>query len=301
MFCPKCKLEYRAGFTRCNDCDVDLVAALPGEMAAPETVGTRDLRSPSILRQGVSANDAPVVRDALNAAGIRFNTRRSSAEIVAESSLSYEFWVDSVDREKAQSVLARALHDDDSGEPVESPQLLWSGTDRGMFDSLCEALDDEGIAYLRFEPFESRLSKDVSRRNPLEVSVGEAELIAARKILASLSENSPRSNATSVAPDALDATATIGAVESPEDPDSNAETDEVLAVEDDLDEDELTAEAWSGADAGQANILKLCLREVGIACRIAKVSSGVRVLVAENAAARSREIVREVLEAKPPE
>jgi hypothetical protein len=29
MFCPECKAEYRPGFTRCADCDVDLVANLP--------------------------------------------------------------------------------------------------------------------------------------------------------------------------------------------------------------------------------------------------------------------------------
>lgn len=29
MFCPQCKAEYRAGFTRCADCDVDLVHELP--------------------------------------------------------------------------------------------------------------------------------------------------------------------------------------------------------------------------------------------------------------------------------
>ncbi len=29
MFCPQCKAEYRPGFTRCADCDVDLVYALP--------------------------------------------------------------------------------------------------------------------------------------------------------------------------------------------------------------------------------------------------------------------------------
>ena len=28
MFCPKCKSEYRQGFTRCSDCDVDLVYEL---------------------------------------------------------------------------------------------------------------------------------------------------------------------------------------------------------------------------------------------------------------------------------
>jgi hypothetical protein len=29
MICPECKAEYRAGFTHCVDCDVDLVAELP--------------------------------------------------------------------------------------------------------------------------------------------------------------------------------------------------------------------------------------------------------------------------------
>jgi hypothetical protein len=29
MFCPECKAEYRFGFTRCSDCDVDLVEQLP--------------------------------------------------------------------------------------------------------------------------------------------------------------------------------------------------------------------------------------------------------------------------------
>jgi hypothetical protein len=28
MFCPQCNAEYRQGFTRCSDCDVDLVDAL---------------------------------------------------------------------------------------------------------------------------------------------------------------------------------------------------------------------------------------------------------------------------------
>ncbi len=31
MFCPVCKCEYRAGFTHCPDCDVDLVDSLPEE------------------------------------------------------------------------------------------------------------------------------------------------------------------------------------------------------------------------------------------------------------------------------
>lgn len=32
MFCPECRAEYRQGFTRCSDCDVDLVPSLPQEI-----------------------------------------------------------------------------------------------------------------------------------------------------------------------------------------------------------------------------------------------------------------------------
>lgn len=31
MFCPKCKCEYREGFTFCSDCNIELVENLPTE------------------------------------------------------------------------------------------------------------------------------------------------------------------------------------------------------------------------------------------------------------------------------
>jgi len=34
MICPQCRAEYRPGFTKCADCDLDLVAAPPGEAPA---------------------------------------------------------------------------------------------------------------------------------------------------------------------------------------------------------------------------------------------------------------------------
>lgn len=36
MFCPNCGDEFRAGFTRCNDCDVDLVANPPAQQVPSE-------------------------------------------------------------------------------------------------------------------------------------------------------------------------------------------------------------------------------------------------------------------------
>ena len=34
MWCPRCGLEFRPGFTRCADCDVDLVGADPTELTS---------------------------------------------------------------------------------------------------------------------------------------------------------------------------------------------------------------------------------------------------------------------------
>lgn len=36
MFCPECRAEYRPGFTRCADCNVDLVQELPVELSGAE-------------------------------------------------------------------------------------------------------------------------------------------------------------------------------------------------------------------------------------------------------------------------
>jgi hypothetical protein len=41
MFCPECKAEYRQGFTRCSDCGVDLVYALPEVLTVPEEPGEK--------------------------------------------------------------------------------------------------------------------------------------------------------------------------------------------------------------------------------------------------------------------
>jgi len=39
MFCPQCKAEYRPGFTRCADCDVDLVYEPPASASGPGEAG----------------------------------------------------------------------------------------------------------------------------------------------------------------------------------------------------------------------------------------------------------------------
>jgi hypothetical protein len=40
MYCPQCKAEYRQGFTRCADCDLDLVYTLSSEEPGPRGTGS---------------------------------------------------------------------------------------------------------------------------------------------------------------------------------------------------------------------------------------------------------------------
>jgi hypothetical protein len=66
MFCPQCKAEYRAGFARCSDCDVELVKELPVD---PQPIPT-DHPQLVVVRTYTSHVEADLARTALEAAGI---------------------------------------------------------------------------------------------------------------------------------------------------------------------------------------------------------------------------------------
>ena len=78
MFCPQCKAEYRVGFTRCSDCDVELVDHLPVEKPAPAREDYRRFEADSfepeaklvVIRTYQNAIEADLAKSALDAAGI---------------------------------------------------------------------------------------------------------------------------------------------------------------------------------------------------------------------------------------
>ncbi len=64
MYCPNCRSEYRSGFTRCNDCDVELVAELPVEAKTEfvdlvEVLNTADAGQIAIIKSILEAEDIP--------------------------------------------------------------------------------------------------------------------------------------------------------------------------------------------------------------------------------------------------
>jgi hypothetical protein len=67
MFCPECSAEYRAGYTRCSDCDVALVSALPPEERemdhgddAVTVFVTRDIMEAETVKELLEANEIEV-------------------------------------------------------------------------------------------------------------------------------------------------------------------------------------------------------------------------------------------------
>ena len=71
MFCPICKAEYRQGFTRCNDCDVDLVETLPPEPSesTPEFVDYAEYKE---VLTTFNPMDIAFIKSILDAEGITY-------------------------------------------------------------------------------------------------------------------------------------------------------------------------------------------------------------------------------------
>ncbi len=66
-FCPNCQIEYRDGFTRCTDCDIDLVPALPRE-SPPE--GDTEPLELAELATFPNASEAEMIQELLEDNGI---------------------------------------------------------------------------------------------------------------------------------------------------------------------------------------------------------------------------------------
>ncbi|HEY7111393.1 MAG TPA: DUF2007 domain-containing protein [Thermoanaerobaculia bacterium] len=69
MFCPKCGDEYRAGFTRCADCDVALVEKPPVDENQPGDDQTPPFEMVTVLETGDQSLVA-VAKSVLEGAGI---------------------------------------------------------------------------------------------------------------------------------------------------------------------------------------------------------------------------------------
>lgn len=185
----------------------------------------------------------------------------------------------------------------DALEP-ESPAIsadarlvtVWRGTDRAEYEKVTDALENADIPYTKANStslFGSRPNESF-----LEIWVAEADREKAEEAALSFDDTMPAEELTPEQAAALSLPESDG-------PDEDEEPQEDLAGE--IFEDDPVSDVWTGDDESVADNLTMCLREIGIASRKITESGRWRVAVRPEAETRAREIVREVVEASPPQ
>jgi hypothetical protein len=136
------------------------------------------------------------------------------------------------------------------------------------------------------EPESERFPPDGRRMNPLGLG---------RKIYPSDDGNSPL--LPNLLPDSPFDTASLFGSEASRG--SNEPTPDDIV--EDFDPEDAIAEVWVGDDRELADNLKMCLAGVGVGCAVREVGEKIRVFVLPDQQTRAREIVREVVDAEPPQ
>jgi hypothetical protein len=107
MYCPQCHAEYVPGFTRCADCDVELVEVLPAAKPARRAAKPARRDSTDDLVTVFSSHDlglAALAQSLLQSAGIRFSVR---GELVPyPGALPVDLQVLAGDADEARRILA---------------------------------------------------------------------------------------------------------------------------------------------------------------------------------------------------
>ena len=107
MFCPRCKAEYRPGFTRCNECGLPLVYRLS---VVPQQISETDPEL-VVVRTYNNKLDADVARMTLEAAGIESILRSDGVSVIRSFPIAreIELLVTSEDAHDADQILSLDL------------------------------------------------------------------------------------------------------------------------------------------------------------------------------------------------
>jgi len=230
MYCPNCKAEYRPGFTRCADCDVELVGELP-----ETAIELRPTQQP--------------------------------------------------------------------GDPNEDPFCsFWKGEDPRVHAEMCSVLDEAGIPHntvfrrdhlfnlSNFPAFE--VGVPFSLYEKAELAVKEAfgtddiEDVGTQELRDLLED---RSNRIRKLPETL----TPAEDENIPGPPNAGEENEWFA-------EDATVRVWRTDQGEPSGFLVAALHENGIRCRVENSGNSAELFVLPEDGTRAREIVREVVEGKPP-
>jgi hypothetical protein len=112
MFCPKCKAEYRSGFTRCSDCEVDLVEHLPESL--PESSPADRVLPDASLESVLSTEDqieCVYVCEQFQAAGVPFKVIQRKRQFFKGVDEHFDIRVPADFRNKAKEIIQKGRFD----------------------------------------------------------------------------------------------------------------------------------------------------------------------------------------------
>jgi len=102
MFCPKCKSEYREGFSTCADCGVDLIKELPSEEEEEfEYVELTTIAETNSFNFGTIA----IAKSILNSEGIKYYINDSIQNFIPGAISFIQIQVPISDAENAKELL----------------------------------------------------------------------------------------------------------------------------------------------------------------------------------------------------
>jgi hypothetical protein len=185
--------------------------------------------------------------------------------------------------------LVNALDPEDAKPTGDVPIVsVWQGNDPSECERVKAVLENAGIEFL--ERDSKNFDLFIPLGSNLEICVSTADRDAARKII--LDEDGL------IDPDEL----TPEGIESltlPESDQPDSDGPQDLSVE--WNDDDPAVAVWTGESEALADNLITCLREIGIASRKLGKAGRWDLVVRPEQEPRAKEIVREVVEASPPE
>ena len=165
---------------------------------------------------------------------------------------------------------------------------VWEGNDPSEWERVKGTLKNAGIEFL--EQDSKNFDLFIPLGSKLEIWVSIADRDAARKLIL---DEEGLIDPEELTPEGIEA---LTLPESDQ-PDSDGPQD--LSVE--WNEDDATIAVWNGDSEEFADNLAMCLREIGIASRKLGEAGHWDLVVRPEQEARAKEVVREVVEASPPE
>jgi hypothetical protein len=174
VFCPICKSEYRVGFTKCSDCESDLVDSLPEPIP---TNAPRDIVPSELLWSGEDLEESQAITEFLEESKIQFEEGEARGGAMKFSGPTiYKIWIKPGDRAAAQRAVTEAIRyveernqqealreeqdaavpeaadrvgsqefDLSEFDPDETTEIVWKGENPDIKDMLLASLREIGI------------------------------------------------------------------------------------------------------------------------------------------------------------